>query len=362
MAYQRQSFSGDAVPTTLANTIQPTDLTITVQSLVGYPDTAVGPFVITVDRGTTNEEKILIDSYTGNILTVDPNGRGYDSTTAVQHTAGADLRHTISAEVINNHETFVAGNGTVAPTASAVGDASSNGSSSVPAAADHQHARESFVTGVTSASEPGDTEFDGTSASPARADHRHAREAAAEVETPVGAIVMWPTNNLPTNWLSLDGQTVSGGVATYPELAAVCPSSWISGSDLVLPNMAGVFPIGAGTDYSVGSTGGATSSNVTLTTGEIPQFADVAVSISDPSHSHVAPGGNQFWVTSGSDTGQWAYDSGNQTDAMQFIGANTEAAATGITGTVTFGSASPTPVNVPIIPPYMAFNFIVKAA
>lgn len=174
----RKSFSGNAAPTTLGAGISPTDTSFGVLATTGWPDTTVGPFVVTVDRGQgTLEEKILVPSYAGTTL----NGvtRGWDGTTPQSHSMGATVVCTLDADTINQANEVVNGVGTSTPSTSAVGDAASDGTAvTTPAAGDHKHARESFTTGATSASNPGDTENDGSSASPARADHKHAREAS----------------------------------------------------------------------------------------------------------------------------------------------------------------------------------------
>lgn len=174
----RKSFSGSAVPTTLDSGITSTAMSFGVGAVTNWPDTAVGPFVITVDRGQgTLEEKILISSYSGTTLTVET--RGFDGTTGQAHSMGAAVVCTLDADTINTHDAFVAAVGTVTPTTSAVGDSAVDGSSGKPADALHKHARESFATGATTASAPADTENDGSSASSARADHKHARESVA---------------------------------------------------------------------------------------------------------------------------------------------------------------------------------------
>ncbi|OQX10491.1 MAG: hypothetical protein BWK73_20095 [Thiothrix lacustris] len=62
-----------------------------------------------------------------------------------------------------------------------------------------------------------------------------------------GSIAAFELANAPSGWLALNGQTVNGGVATYPDLAAVYPT-WVSGANLVLPDYRGLHLEGAGTD------------------------------------------------------------------------------------------------------------------
>lgn len=55
-----------------------------------------------------------------------------------------------------------------------------------------------------------------------------------------GAIICW-------------GQTVTGGVALYPNLASACPQL-VSGANLILPDFRGRLPLGAGTGTASGAT------------------------------------------------------------------------------------------------------------
>lgn len=371
----RHSFSGSAVVTRLTAPCGSTDMTLFVNSTHNWPDTAIGPFVIIIDPGpeSETEEKVEILSYSGGTLTVSQ--RGYDGTTAVGHAAGADgqVAHVLDATQADLWDAFVAAVGTVLPSASAPGDAGVEGASGKPADALHQHARESFGTSVSD-SAPGDVMSAGVDDTPARSDHVHGREPAAGPEVPIGAIIDWPTDAIPTNYLALHGQTVTNGASTYPGLASTWPAL-VSGSDLVMPDTRDKFILGAGGASAPMATGG--NPTITLTTADIPQFLNVAVSISDPGHNHpvtvndpghthsVAP--NQFVITSATggiafvNTGPnlITYDPATNTAATG-ITASTTAEPTGITGTVTIGSASPTAID--IHPPFIAFHKIVRAA
>lgn len=59
---------------------------------------------------------------------------------------------------------------------------------------------------------------------------------AAGAETGTFIIGGWDVD--PTGYLILDGSTVVGGAITYADLAGLFPS-WVSGSDLILPNADG---------------------------------------------------------------------------------------------------------------------------
>jgi microcystin-dependent protein len=83
----------------------------------------------------------------------------------------------------------------------------------------------------------------------------------------IGEIRPFTFTPLPDRWLLLDGTAVS--VTDYPGLAAVVPSSWLSGGDINLPDMATRVLIGAaGTGYALGAVGG--EEEHTLTVAEMP--------------------------------------------------------------------------------------------
>lgn len=95
----RRDYSGNAVPTSITGAINATDLSITLTSATGWPSGgAAGKFYVTVDRGLSNEERILVASRTGNVLTIAGTGdRGVDDTSAASHGVGAVIEHTFSA-------------------------------------------------------------------------------------------------------------------------------------------------------------------------------------------------------------------------------------------------------------------------
>lgn len=71
---------------------------ISLLSGTGYPTGATGvPFVLTLDRDTSNEEKILCSLRSGGNVTISQ--RGYDDTVAVQHVGGS-VEHTVDATVL----------------------------------------------------------------------------------------------------------------------------------------------------------------------------------------------------------------------------------------------------------------------
>lgn len=88
----------------------------------------------------------------------------------------------------------------------------------------------------------------------------------------VGQIAAFVRPIIPQFWYTMNGQSLAQ--SDYPELAAQVPSAWISGSNIVLPNLSGghslvhqgsQFGFDAG---SAGATGGAATH--TLTTAQMP--------------------------------------------------------------------------------------------
>src|SRR5436190_11527194 len=105
----REEFAGAAPRTTLASGIDNTALSFNVASGTGYP-TGTHPFVLTIDRGTPTEEKVLAASRSGNTFTITT--RGYDGTVAQAHDAGAYVEHTVSAAKLDELDGYVNSAGT----------------------------------------------------------------------------------------------------------------------------------------------------------------------------------------------------------------------------------------------------------
>lgn len=86
---------------------------------------------------------------------------------------------------------------------------------------------------------------------------------------PVGGLMMWGTGTAPSGWLLCDGSAVSR--TTYSGLFAVIGTTFGVGDGSTtfnLPTFVDRFPVGAGSSYSLNSSGGAATH--TLTEAEIP--------------------------------------------------------------------------------------------
>lgn len=99
----RREFVGNAVTTQLSEAILSTTTIIPGNDISSFPWGSTNPFVISIGRGTDNEEKILISERTGSAFGVAQ--RGYDGTTAVAHSAGETIDHVLDAAAIQDMNT-----------------------------------------------------------------------------------------------------------------------------------------------------------------------------------------------------------------------------------------------------------------
>ncbi len=93
--YIRKDFKGGAPARTLASGITNEATSHTLTSGTGWPTGTPAKFVAVIERGTANEEKVLITTRSGTSCT----GvlRGYDGTSAVAHSSGATIEHCLDA-------------------------------------------------------------------------------------------------------------------------------------------------------------------------------------------------------------------------------------------------------------------------
>jgi len=98
-----RNYSSVAVATTLSAGISNSATAIAVSASSGYPSV---PFLIRVDADTVNEEAMLVTAVAGLNWTVT---RGYDSTVAVSHAAGATVAHGVTAIEFREANTHVNG-------------------------------------------------------------------------------------------------------------------------------------------------------------------------------------------------------------------------------------------------------------
>lgn len=95
MVTERLEHSGSSGPTTLDAEASSSTLSLSLLDGTGFPTGAVGKFVVTLERGSISEERVLCTSRSGGTLTVSE--RGWDGTVARAHSAGTLVEHTFSA-------------------------------------------------------------------------------------------------------------------------------------------------------------------------------------------------------------------------------------------------------------------------
>lgn len=101
----RRNYSNVAIPTSLTAGVDASVTTIPVASTAGYPAT---PFTVGMERGTVNEEVILVAGKTATTLTGVT--RGYDSTAARSHSSGAAVEHCVAAIDFDEANAFINSN------------------------------------------------------------------------------------------------------------------------------------------------------------------------------------------------------------------------------------------------------------
>lgn len=154
----RKEYRGAAGQLTLAAGIDTDDTSFSADGLTaGWPTGTDYPFVVVLDAGNAAEEKILCTNLSG--ATFNVSQRGFDGTTAANHSIGATIQHRIDADTLtdtaahiydtgrDDHEQYALVDGSrpftniddLADTVVAVGTANAEGVSQKVARADHVH-------------------------------------------------------------------------------------------------------------------------------------------------------------------------------------------------------------------------------
>ena len=173
--------------------------------------------------------------------------------------------------------------------------------------------------------------------------------------SPIGAILMWATGSPPSHWLNCDGSIVN--VSAWPALAAVLGTRYGGNGTTTfgLPNLAGAFPLCVGTGYGLGSSGGEVKHQLTVNEMAGHTHTDTGhTHTATNNHTHALPGG---WGAGGT---------GPQSGLIEGLSGagNTGAASANpivLTGHAALSNAG---ADVPHnnMPPYLALNFIIRAA
>ena len=96
-----RNYSSTATATTLTGGVTAVATVLPVAATTGFP---AAPFILSLEPGTANQEVVLVTGVAGLNLTVT---RGYDSTTAVAHNAGAVVEHSHAAIEFREANTHV---------------------------------------------------------------------------------------------------------------------------------------------------------------------------------------------------------------------------------------------------------------
>jgi len=163
-----------------------------------------------------------------------------------------------------------------------------------------------------------------------------------------GMLMMWSTGTAPTGWLLCNGSAVSR--TTYATLFGVIGTTFGSGDGSTtfnLPDLRNKMPIGAGSTYSVASTGGSANAIVVSHT-------HTASTNSAGNHRHL--GNSYVFHGTGDNSGENAYRAdGAQTSGRRWYtdyqGSHSH--------TVTVSSAGSSGTNANL-PPYVGLYFIIK--
>lgn len=98
-----RNYSSNATATTLVNPITDTATSMVVAATTGFP---AAPFILAVDPGEVTQELVLVTAIAGTTLTVT---RGFDSTSATAHDAGAVVQHSHAAIDFREPQQHIAG-------------------------------------------------------------------------------------------------------------------------------------------------------------------------------------------------------------------------------------------------------------
>jgi hypothetical protein len=102
---ERREIIGSVVSTTLSTQISNSATSIDVVDGSTFPAGSNNNFVIVIDRGKVDEEKILCSSRSTNTFTIAQ--RGYDGTVAQAHNSGAVVDHVLDAIAMQDMNTSV---------------------------------------------------------------------------------------------------------------------------------------------------------------------------------------------------------------------------------------------------------------
>lgn len=339
-----RTYSGSALPTTLSTQMGSSDATFTLlnaatwlttdpvlavsstsplgtpvaNGIVGTANSA--PFVVAVDYGTANEEKILCSSVnlTSNVVTVwtdgTRTGRGYDGTIAGTHASGVVCVPVFSA--IEADEANNAAAGTLGIVAASGDLLVGNGAQTLSRLAS------------------------GASNTVLVSDGSGGLSWTAGIN-PTATILDYAGATAPGGYLLCDGSAVSR--TTYSALYAIISTTYGTGNGSTtfnVPDFRGRTAIGAGTGTASGAT--AWARGVPPTTGAGGEQTHLLTGPESGIQSHTHSLGNQ------------SFTSGSTLNGQLFLGNATTATLSGTTGPTNATTAHN------IMQPHVVVNKIIK--
>lgn len=378
----RRSFAGGAVPTTSTQQFSAAASLLSVVSLQGWPDFSAGPFAVILDKDTPNEEKVLAVSYSGTDITVSI--RGYDGTTARDHSVGAKVEHchtATDANEANEHVNATTGIHGLISGASIVGTTGAqtvtdkaldfgpgnNVATNIPRLASPEI--DSALTDISSdlATEVSARIADVNTEESARIagdDARYTKtqtDALLVAEQPTGAVTAFAGSVAPSGWILCDGRAVSKD--TYPALFSVIGTTY-GGTGLPnfnVPDLRGRDILGGGTK-PLASTGGADTHVVGAT--NLPPHAHT-VSHDHPNPTTSSDTHNHNLSTYTGSTGSTSGRAQEVTTGTQSTVATASDAHTHTVDIPAFvgdsGNGPGTSVPLDTLDPYLVLNYIIRA-
>lgn len=183
--------------------------------------------------------------------------------------------------------------------------------------------------------------------------------ASLGLGAPSGSILIWPSDTPPAGWKICDGSSLD--VSSFADLFAVIGYQFGgSGSEFNLPNLQQKIPVGvsSNTGYSLGDEGGQESETVNFT----PQgtVLDHTLSVSEmPSHSH--SNGQYSYLLRYNGTGTINSSSTDNNGFEPNLNSMGEIQNAGGGQPHSHGfQGTASDINVNVVQPYIALNYIIK--
>lgn len=283
MAKTRRSYTGASVSTITQSDINASGTSsFTVESATNWPYGA-DPFYVVLSPSTASEEKILVTRTNTGDTTLEISSdvvRGLDGTSAVFHGSGATVYPVftaVDADEANELASMWEAKGDIVSHGASTFARLAVGSDDTVLIADASASSGLAWGQVNTANIANDAVTNAKIATGAVDTAELASNAVTEGKLdsavvskllPAGTIAATIKSSADVGW-ALMGTTITNAQTDTPALWAVAPTSWRSGSNLVLPSMANKYLSGKGTSETLGAEGG--SNTKTLAAANLPK-------------------------------------------------------------------------------------------